>query len=184
MSDNTSKDNPLKDILGLSGNDTKEVVSDITCVPKPPDLKHAFARSALGIKLSYVDWRLKRSTPDWYILDQQKIQINQHDLIPDLAGWQNEELEEEGVIKSVPGWIGEVLSSSARKDDRHFKMPLYAELGVQHFWLVNPNWHTLETFQLENKDWRLITSYKDDETVDATPFGGISFPLGQLWSNE
>lgn len=184
MSDNTSKDDPLKDILGLSGNETKEVVSDIKCVPKPPDLKHAFARSALGIKLSYVDWRFKSSTPDWCILDQQKIQIKQHSLLPDLAGWQQENLEEEDVIECVPDWIGEVLSSSAKENDEHFKMPLYAELGVKYFWLINPNWHTLQAYQLDNENWRLIASYKDDETVSEAPFATISFPLNHLWSNE
>ena len=184
MADNTPKNDPLKAMLGLSDNDTEGVISDMSAEPKRPDLRHAFARSALGIKLTYADPILKNASADWCILDQPKIQIKQHDLIPDLAAWQHEELHDKAVIECVPDWIGEVLRSSARQDDQHFNMPLYAKLGVKHFWLINPNWHTLEAYQLENQSWNLIASYKDDDKVSEAPFDAISFPLSNLWSND
>lgn len=176
----------------MSDNNSKEAMQNIPNDPQQLDLRHAFARSALGVKLSYVDWALNNSDPEWWVLDQPKIRINNHILLPDLAGWQHEQLpaqSEQAVIECIPDWIGEVLSSSAEKNERVVKMPLYAKLGVKSLWVVNPNLRTLQTYQLDRHnaqdglDWRLVASYKEDDKVNEAPFDSIIFPLNNLWQN-
>lgn len=169
----------------MSKSDSKEAVYSDAYEPQQLDLRHAFARSALGVKLSYVDWTLKDSAVDWWVLDQPKIQIKNHMLLPDLAAWKHEQLSvlpEQEIIEKLPGWIGEVLSSSAEENERVVKMPLYARLGIKNLWVVNPNLHTLQVYQLENQNWRLVASYKNNDTVSEAPFDDISFSLSNLWS--
>lgn len=183
MSDTRSNNKLATDKSSLVETDSAE---DVTSELKGPDLVHAFARSALGIKLTYVDWALNNIASEWLILDQPKIRIKNHLLLPDLAGWYGEQLpalEEQAVVERVPDWIGEVLSSTAGPDERVIKMPLYARLGVKNFWVVNPNLHTLDAYQLDQKNWRLLASYKEDDKVCEVPFDSISFPLNNLWSN-
>lgn len=176
----------------MSNNNSKEAIQNIPKDPQQLDLRHAFARSALGVKLTYVDWALKNSDPEWWILDQPKIKVKNHILQPDLAGWQHEQLtaqQEPAVIECVPDWIGEVLSSTAVKNERVVKMPLYAKLGVKNLWVINPNLHTLQAYQQDQHngqdrlDWRLVASYKDNDKVNEAPFDSISFPLNNLWRN-
>ncbi|MBL4711804.1 MAG: Uma2 family endonuclease [Gammaproteobacteria bacterium] len=185
MSDNRSNDKTPKTAQPLAESPSEEIAQDVESAPRGPDLVHAFARSALGIKLTYVDWALQSIAPEWSILDQPKILIKNHMLLPDLAGWECEDfssLSEQAVIESVPDWIGEVLSSTAGENDRVVKMPLYARLGVKYFWVVNPNLRTLKTYRLENQNWCLVASYKDDDKVCESPFDSFGFPLNNLWS--
>ena len=81
-----------------------EVIDGETFCLQQPDRSHAYARAGLGIKLTYVDYRLNSSAPDWWILDQPELQLDGRILYPDLAGWERErfpDLELDSIPHSV-----------------------------------------------------------------------------------
>jgi hypothetical protein len=61
-------------------------------------------------------------------------------------------------------------------------MPLYAQYGVEHAWLVDLVAKTLEVFRLENERWSLLKSFAGDDLVRAEPFDAIEIELGVLWA--
>lgn len=183
-------DNPLDQMLvnemqSFSSVQSNEVVHEVTYDLQTADPDHAYARSALGVKLSYADFMLKSAEPEWWVLDQPQLQIKSHILIPDLAGWKREQQPvepEQVVVECIPDWICEILSASTEEKDRTVKQPLYAELGVNHLWLINPASQTLETYRLENTQWRLTATLKKDDRVSEPPFSNLLFSLDNLWS--
>lgn len=181
-----SLEDELNSSLGcLLEEQSHEIVHGVSYGRQQLDPKHAFARAALGVKLSYVDWRLQSAEPEWLLLDQPEIRLEGHLVFPDLVGWKYERLpspSEEAIVGITPDWICEILTSSTEQKDRIIKMPLYAELGVKHFWLVNPALQSLEIYQLENQRWTLVSAMKEDAKVNAAPFEAVHFALNNLWS--
>jgi Uma2 family endonuclease len=81
----------------------------------------------------------------------------------------------------VPDWVCEILSPSTASKDREVKMPIYAQYGVAHAWLVDPKRRTLEAYALEGATWRLIAKASDKETIAAAPFDALELDLSNLW---
>lgn len=176
----------LRGSLGcLLEEQSHEIIHGVSYGRQQLDPTHAFARAALGVKLSYVDWNLGATESDWWLLDQPELRLGGHLVFPDLVGWKHErvpDLDEESVAKVTPDWVCEVLTASTEQKDRIVKMPLYAELGIKDLWIVNPAVQSLETYQLVNKRWSLVSAMKSDVKVNQAPFDSINFSLKNLWS--
>ena len=81
----------------------------------------------------------------------------------------------------VPDWVCEILSPSTARFDRIVKMPLYADLGVAYFWLIDPDLQTLESYELQNDHWVLTGSFAEQSPIAAAPFAEHTFSLTELW---
>jgi Uma2 family endonuclease len=57
---------------------------------------------------------------------------------------------EDKAIFGVPNWIIEILSESTAKKDMNEKYQVYEEAGVSEYWIVSPEYQTVEVFLLEN----------------------------------
>ena len=149
-----------------------------------PATKHALASSALGGELFFPFQKGKGGPGGWWIIDEPELHLDSHVLVPDLAGWKKENmsiLPDTAWFEVVPDWICEILSPSTAKIDRVEKMPIYAHLGVSHFWLIDPQLQTLEVYELHRGQWVLLETIDNDKAVSIAPFQDISFPLSSLW---
>ena len=63
-------------------------------------------------------------------------------------------------------------------------MPVYASNGVGYLWLIDPLVKTLETYVLNNGQWTLSGSFKDDDKVSVVPFDAVTLELAELWVTE
>ena len=70
----------------------------------------------------------------------------------------------------APDWVCEVISTATAALDRAFKLPVYAREGVQHVWLMDPERHTLEVFQLQEGRYTLLVTHAGMTRVRAEPF--------------
>ena len=151
--------------------------------PRPAS-RHARASSMLGGKLAD-PFDLGSGGPGgWWIIDEPELHLGPQIMVPDLAGWRRERMPEypdAAWFELCPDWVCEILSPSTASTDRSIKMPLYAEHGVSHLWLIDPRLQTLEGYQLQNGHWLLLTTLKDDDPVRLAPFDAIEFPLSALW---
>lgn len=90
----------------------------------------------------------------WWIIGKPELHlIPKEPVVPDLAGWRVERMPQlpEAYFTLAPDWICEVLSRSTEKLDRDKKLPLYAEHGVRHVWLIDPIDKRLEVFSLDEE---------------------------------
>jgi Uma2 family endonuclease len=84
-------------------------------------------------------------------------------------------------IESAPLLAVEILSPSTRRVDRGIKARRYAELGVAHYWIVDPERKRLECRRLEAGDFRLVVEAEGAITLAHPDFGGLTVDLAALW---
>ena len=73
-------------------------------------------------------------------------------------------------------------SSSTAALDRKVKLPKYAQVGVSHVWLIDPEARTLDVLRLGRGGlWETVAVYSDDDRVRAEPFDAVELELGRLW---
>ncbi|HQE24347.1 MAG TPA: Uma2 family endonuclease [Syntrophomonadaceae bacterium] len=85
-------------------------------------------------------------------------------------------------VDGAPKLVLEILSPSTHRKDRLKKMQIYQRAGVQHYWLVDPENKTLESFALRDGLYALVASGMDEEVVEHPDFAGLSIDLKALWN--
>jgi Uma2 family endonuclease len=176
------------DVLKLPENMVGEIIDGELFVSPRPASKHALAASRLTGKLEPTFGGGGEGPGGWWIIAEPEIhrgkKPNEEIYVPDLAGWKRESMSEYpdvAYFEIIPDWVCEILSPSNMRLDRTKKVPLYAELGVRHLWLINPRDKMLETFRLEGGKWSLLSTYVEAGKVHAEPFEAIELGLATLW---
>ena len=174
------------DLLKVPDRFVAEIIHGKLYTTPRPAPRHAQAETGLGTLLQG-PFQFGLSGPGgWWILIEPELHLlgGNEVLVPDLAGWRTERmpsLPESAFFETVPDWICEVISPSTAALDRSEKLPLYAEAGVGHAWLVDPLLQTLEVLRLEAASWRLVTTFHGERQVRAEPFGAIELDLALVF---
>lgn len=69
---------------------------------------------------------------------------------PDICVICDPIIVEDKAIFGVPNWIIEILSQSTAKKDMNEKFHAYEEAGVSEYWIVSPEYQTVDIYLLEN----------------------------------
>ena len=161
-----------------------EIIDGELHVQPRPSPKHAKVSSDLGAIIGY-PYRFGREGPGgWIFLYEVEIQLGEHTMVPDIAGWRKERFPksfETNWIEVVPDWILEILSPGTIRLDKTKKMPIYARHGVKHLWLINPMEKSLDAFKLASDGWLLTDSFAENDKARAEPFMEVEIDLAELW---
>jgi Uma2 family endonuclease len=155
--------------------------------PAPP---HALAASAIGSVLFERFNGESGGTSDpggWWILDEPELHLGDDVLVPDIAGWRRERmarLPSDAYFTVPPDWVCEVISPSSGRLDRTRKMPIYARVGVEHLWLVEPPARTLEVYRLAGGRWTVEITLAASEPVAIPPFEATTIDMRRWWTDE
>ncbi|MHB8874557.1 MAG: Uma2 family endonuclease [Myxococcaceae bacterium] len=173
------------DLEAVPENLVGEIIDGELITSPRPAARHTSAASSLGGVL-VGPYRFGVGGPGgWIILDEPELRIHGNALVLDLAGWRRErmpELPDVAAFDLAPDWVCEVLSPSTAALDRGSKLPIYAQMGVKHAWLVDPAIQTLEILRLEAGGWRLVATLVGDRKVRAEPFDATELDLSMLWA--
>lgn len=173
-----------EDVLNTPKHFVAEIIrGSLSVLPRPRAL-HSRSSSRLGGELSGPFDRGRGGPGGWVLLDEPELHLAEDIIVPDLAGWRRSrmpEIPDVPYFTLAPDWVCEVLSPSTEQLDRADKLPLFAENGVQHAWLLSPSARTLEVFELDGTTFRLVNVFKNDERVRARPFDAVELELGALW---
>ena len=82
-----------------------------------------------------------------------------------------------------PDLAVEVLSSKPRLD-RKIKFDKYAQAGVPHYWIIDPDKHILHAYMLESSTYQLHCEVTGNQNFEPILFPGLSIALGELWARE
>jgi Uma2 family endonuclease len=174
-----------EDLLTLPANSIGEIVNGVLHAHPRPAPKHVIAASMLGSNLGQPFHSGRGGPGGWWILDEPECHLGAHVLVPDLAGWCRERMPtipDTAWFELAPDWICEILSPTTARLDRVEKMPIYAEAGVSHLWLLDPVLRTLEAYRRDGAYWILLGSHADQDVVQVEPFDAIALELGSLWT--
>ena len=174
------------DLVKVPDRFVAEIIHGKLYTTPRPAPRHAQAETSLAAALFNPFHSGTGGPGGWWILLEPELHLLGGDevLVPDLAGWRTERmpsLPESAFFETVPDWICEVLSPSTAALDRSEKLPLYAEAGVSHAWLVDPLLQTLEVLRLEAASWRLVTTFHGEGQVRAEPFDAIELDLARIF---
>jgi Uma2 family endonuclease len=120
----------------------------------------------------------------WWIRQEFEVRFPGDRLaVPDLSGWRADlhpELPDDNPLRVIPQWCAEVLSPGTASDDRTLKLPLYAECGIDHVWLLDPERHTLEVYETIASRPTLVAVARDADVARLPPFD-VEMALGVWW---
>jgi Uma2 family endonuclease len=173
-----------RELLELPENLTGEIIAGQLHSQPRPAPRHAVAASSLGGELDGPFFKGRGGPGGWWIIDEPEIHFGDEVLVPDISGWKKArmpQLPATAYFEIPPDWVCEVLSQSTARKDRILKMPVYAEYGVSHIWLLDPVIKTLEAYELENGFWKLIGAFGENARVSIAPFHEIAIDLAVLW---
>jgi Uma2 family endonuclease len=173
------------DLLALPGGVRAELIGGEVVLSPAPRPRHSKPQGALRNFLGgpFDDDDGHGGPGGWWIFVEVDVRLGSHVVRPDLAGWRRERLPEPDVrpIEVAPDWICEVLSESNAAHDRVTKRHIYAEHGVRHFWLVDPDARTLEALTLEAGRWVDAGSFDDAARARIAPFEAVELDIARLF---
>ncbi len=105
-------------------------------------------------------------------------------LVADIAGFRASAQELSRTarpIRIAPGWVCEVLCDRTRHFTLTAKRRAYAELGVGHLWIADPEAQVLEIFVNQRGKWLLHASLGEETAATVPPFEGLHFDAAELW---
>lgn len=114
----------------------------------------------------------KKSTPDNEIITVVQ---------PDLCIICDEtKIDSRGCL-GAPDWIIEILSPGNTKTEMQDKYELYAETGVQEYWIVQPGDQTVLCFKLNGEQYSLTGMYTQDDVVPVLIFPDLQIDFREVF---
>jgi Uma2 family endonuclease len=172
--------------------DTKvaEIIDGELVVSPRPASPHGFAATVLGSDL-VVAFHGDMTSPvrpgGWWILLEPELHFGDDVLVPDWAAWRRERMPtvpNAPFFTLAPDWVCEVVSPSTGRIVRGRKLRIYAGVGIEWLWFVDPLARTLEIYRLEGGRWTVVTAHGGDDVVRAEPFDAIELRLHRWWLPE
>jgi Uma2 family endonuclease len=185
MSGPVKKGATYHDVMNLPENVVGDLIEGELFVTPRPRVRHAAVQIQIAQEL-HGRFRWAEGGPGgWWILPEPELHLGTAILVPDLAGWRIERMPSPDpaalFLTIAPCWVCEILSPGTARFDRVAKLPAYADAGVRHAWLVDPDSRTLEVLRLEGELWVLAAQHADQEQVRAEPFTAAEIDLGRWW---
>ena len=87
-------------------------------------------------------------------------------------------------VEKPPLLVVEILSPSTRKVDRGVKFRRYAELGVMHCWIVDPDGKSIECFRAASGAYRPVIAGEGDTQMIHPDWDGLVIDLAPLWNQS
>jgi Uma2 family endonuclease len=171
-----------EDLLKVPENMIAELIEGELFASPRPGMPHADAVTELGSLLRTAFGR--RGSANWHILFEPELHLGRNVLVPDLAGWRTERvpvLPHTPSISIEPDWVCEVLSHSTARIDRGMKLPIYAQHGVAHAWIVDVDQQYLEVKRLVDGRWSDVAVFTGAAKIRAEPFESIEIDTTLLW---
>jgi Uma2 family endonuclease len=85
-------------------------------------------------------------------------------------------------IEGAPLLVVEILSPSTRVRDRTMKARRYAELGIPHYWIVDPDEKRLECFRLQATTYELLLQGESPAKLTHPDFPDLQLDLSAIWA--
>ena len=165
-----------------------EIINGELVLQPRPAPRHLEAEGELVVDLKGHFRKTKFKPGGWLIVNEPEVHFAPSDIYdPDIAGWKTETLSElpnKAHYSTVPDWVCEIVSPSSRKMDRVIKPVVYAQHGVKHYWIIDPEARTLEVFELQDKQWVLSAMASDDDVVKFNPFPEVELELKYYWQDN
>jgi len=154
------------------------VRGDLYVTPSPSPMHQRISRKLQRLLEDYFH---ARSIGEVFNAPVDLILTNQDVFVPDLLVVADPSHVSHRGIESPPLLVVEILSPSTRTVDQGVKARRYAELGVEHYWVVDPELERLECHRLEAGTFRPLVDAADKTKLAHPCWEGLVVDLASLW---
>lgn len=154
------------------------VRGDLLVTPSPSPVHQRISKRLYAALVDYFE---ARSIGEVFYAPIDVILTHQDVFVPDLLVVSDPNHISKRGIEGPPLLVVEVLSPSTRKQDRGLKAQRYAELGVAHYWIVDPEQRRLECHRLIEGGFRRLVDAEGDTTLTHPDWDGLVVDLAALW---
>ena len=89
-------------------------------------------------------------------------------------------IQETGIFGS-PDLVMEIISPSTLKDDRNDKKDLYARFQVKEYWLIDPQYASIELFEWTEKGYVLAGFAAEKGNISSKVLAGFELDLEEIF---
>jgi Uma2 family endonuclease len=154
------------------------VRGDLLVTPSPSRTHQRVSKRLLRILEDYFE---NRAIGEVFCAPTDVILTPQDVFVPDLVIVADPNDNAERGIERPPLLVVEILSPSTRHVDRGVKSNRYAELGVVHYWIVDPEAKHIECLRSEGGAFRLVVEAEGHNSLTHPDWSGLEIDLAALW---
>jgi Uma2 family endonuclease len=154
------------------------VRGDLHVTPSPSTVHQRISKRLLLLLVGYFE---NRSIGEVFDAPIDLILTEQDVFVPDLLVVGNPKHVSKRGIEGPPLLVVEILSPSTRQVDHGLKARRYAELGVEHYWIVDPEGKRVDGHRLADGVFRRVAAAKGDATLVHPDWDGLTVDLAALW---
>ena len=154
------------------------VRGDLLVTPSPSRTHQRISKRLLRILEDYFE---SRSIGEVFCAPTDVILTPRDVFVPDLVIVADPNDTAERGIERPPLLVVEILSPSTRHADRRLKATRYAELGVEHYWIVDPEAKRIECLRSETGAFRPVVEAEGNATLAHPDWAGLEIDLTSLW---
>ena len=173
----TAMKHTYADYLETSDDERYELLNGELIMAAAPLIAHQYILIKLVAKVeTFVD---ERNLGTVYCAPFDVVLSDTNVVQPDLLFISNERahiITREN-IQGAPDLVVEILSPSTAERDRSVKFELYAQHGVQEYWIVDPDARTITVFLLDEGEFEEVDTYREGETLTSPILAGFMFKL-------
>ena len=173
-----------EDYLSTSDDERYELLDCVLIMPPAPNTAHQSVQTELG-------WRMARFVRErglgHFFFAPTDVVLSETDVVqPDLLFISGERagIITPANIQGAPDLIVEIRSDSTAERDETLKRQLYAERGVQEYWLVDPDAATIAVLLLRGDAYAEETVYSMGQTLTSPTLAGFSVNLDEIFRSR
>ena len=184
MAETTTLRMSVEDFLSLPETDEKlELVDGVLERLMPPAYDHSRVQARLTARLIVY---CEENQPGAEVLTELDIPTIEFSARrPDISYYSPEHRDRVerpgGRLLGPPTLCIECVSPGEESRDYEDKLLEYARAGVEHYWIVDRERHTIETYQLDGDRYQLVARFGRGETLTSPLLPGFELSLKELF---
>jgi Uma2 family endonuclease len=158
-----------------------EILDGELAVSPSPRTRHQLV--SVKLTLAIGNWVAAQKAGTLFVAPCDVILDDTTVVVPDLVfvSQARESIVTERAIEGAPDLLVEILSDSTARHDRGAKMKLYAQYGVNRYWIVDADARVLEIYALRDRAYEQIGTHRDSDRVLCDVPAGLELPLAEIW---
>lgn len=176
------------DVLTWEENERIEIINGEAVMMAPPSRAHQEISGALFAQLyNFLEGKKCRVYAAPFAVrlfekDGEALEDVDTMVEPDLSVvCDSDKLDNHG-CKGAPDLVIEILSPSTRRHDRLVKLGLYQRAGVREYWIVDPEYKSVQVFTLDGSgSLRIIEDYGRGDVARVNVLEGCFIDLGKVF---
>ncbi len=169
------------DYRETSDDERYELLDGELSMTPAPNIAHQHVGMKLGTRL---DTFVEEGDRGMVFSAPTDVALSDTDIVqPDLLfiSREREHILTRANIRGAPDLIVEIRSDSTAERDGTLKRALYAEHGVQEYWLADPEAMTITVLLLGEDGFAEVATYQKGQTLTSPTLPGFSVNLDELF---